>query len=288
MCDTCGCSDASNSSMRITDLGESKLVNSHQHDHAHPHGTDNGHDHGHDHPHQHGDETAVDLRPSRTIRVEQELLAKNDLVAARNRGWLEGRGILALNLMSSPGAGKTTLLERTLSDMAKEVRISVVEGDQETVRDAERIRAAGARAIQINTGSGCHLDAQMIFAALLRLSPPAHSVVMIENVGNLVCPALFDLGEAEKVVIISATEGEDKPLKYPHMFRAAGLMLLNKIDLIQHLDFDIDQCCEYARQVNPNIEIMLISARTGDGMDRWYRWLRAHVERLEADPAVPA
>ena len=169
-----------------------------------------------------------DHTASHIIRFEQNVLAKNDLMAERNREWFEGRGILALNLMSSPGAGKITLLERTLADLAKEVRLSVIEGDQETMRDAERIRRAGARAIQINTDSGCHLDAQMVSAALRKLALPAHSLVIIENVGNLVCPALFDLGEAEKVVIMSVTEGEDKPLKYPHMFRAAGVMLIGR------------------------------------------------------------
>ncbi len=224
---------------------------------------------------------------SRIVRFEQNVLAKNNLIAERNRGWFEGRGILALNLMSSPGAGKTTLLERMLADLSKEVWLSVIEGDQETARDAERIRRAGAQAIQINTGSGCHLDAQMISAALRKLAPPAHSLVMIENVGNLVCPALFDLGEAEKVVIMSVTEGEDKPLKYPHMFRAAGVMLVNKIDLIPHLEFDIERCCQFAREINPKLEIMRVSARTGDGLDAWYRWLRVRIEAfgVERRPA---
>jgi hydrogenase nickel incorporation protein HypB len=226
-----------------------------------------------------------DHTASHIIRFEQNVLAKNDLLAERNRGWFEGRGILALNLMSSPGAGKTTLLECTLADLAKEVRLSVIEGDQETVRDAERIRRAGARAIQINTGSGCHLDAQMVSAALRKLAPPAHSLVIIENVGNLVCPALFDLGEAEKVVIMSVTEGEDKPLKYPHMFRAAGLMLINKIDLIPHLEFDIERCSQFAREVNPKLEIMRVSARTREGLDPWYQWLRTRIEALGVESA---
>jgi hydrogenase nickel incorporation protein HypB len=272
MCDTCGCSD--DSAVSISDPADSVFAHEHAHKHAHGHQHSHGHDHGHD------------QSATRTIRLEQDLLAKNSLAAARNRGWFEGRGILALNLMSSPGAGKTTLLERTLAALSKEMRISVIEGDQETVRDAERIRAAGARTIQINTGSGCHLDAQMISAALPRLAPPTRSLMMIENVGNLVCPALFDLGEAEKVVIASTTEGEDKPLKYPHMFRAAGLMLLNKIDLIPHLDFDVDRCCEFARQVNPKLEILRVSARTGDGLDQWYQWLRVRIEELES--TVPA
>jgi hydrogenase nickel incorporation protein HypB len=303
MCDTCGCSD--DSSVRITDSGDTHSTHGHDHryahdgKHTHTH-ADGTHHHDHDHDHEHSDDHAHDHEhdshtqggdthpdnglngrsASRTIRFEQDLLAKNDLLAERNRGWFEERGILALNLMSSPGAGKTTLLERTLADLASQVQISVIEGDQETTRDAERIRAAGARAIQINTGSGCHLDAQMIAAAIRKLAPPAQSLMMIENVGNLVCPALFDLGEAEKVVIMSVTEGEDKPLKYPHMFRAAGLMLLNKTDLLAHVDFDAERCFRFAREVNPEIEILRISARTGEGLDRWYQWLRTRIEKL--------
>jgi hydrogenase nickel incorporation protein HypB len=286
MCDTCGCYD--DSSVRITDTAQISSAHGHEHEHSH------GHEHSHEHDHLHNHEghpreragaagtaAVVDNHDaSHVIRFEQNVLAKNDLVAERNRGWFEGRGILALNLMSSPGAGKTTLLERTLADLTKEVRLSVIEGDQETVRDAERIRRAGARAIQINTGSGCHLDAQMVSAALSRLAPPPHSVVIIENVGNLVCPALFDLGEAEKVVIMSVTEGEDKPLKYPHMFRAAGVMLINKIDLTPYVEFDVERCSQFARQVNPDLEIMRVSARTKDGLDPWYRWLRARIEEL--------
>lgn len=203
------------------------------------------------------------------------MLAKNDRLAERNRGWLAGRGIFALNLMSSPGAGKTTLLERTLRDLAGRLPISVIEGDQETTRDAERIRATGARVVQINTGSGCHLDADMLSRGLTQLDPPSHSVVFVENVGNLVCPSLFDLGERAKAVILSVTEGEDKPLKYPHMFRAAELMLLNKIDLLPHLTFDVERCLADARRVNPRIEILQVSATRGDGMDAWYDWLRA-------------
>jgi hydrogenase nickel incorporation protein HypB len=186
-----------------------------------------------------------------TVALQQAILAKNDRLAERNRGWLEGRGILALNLMSSPGAGKTTLLESTIRACGVRTPISVIEGDQATVVDAERIRATGCRVVQINTGTGCHLDAEMTAGALKQLSPPLNSVVVIENVGNLVCPALFDLGERSKVVILSVTEGEDKPLKYPYMFKVADLMLLNKIDLLPHVDFDAARCIGYARQINP-------------------------------------
>ncbi len=208
---------------------------------------------------------------------------KNDRLAEWVRGWLAGRGLTALNLVSSPGAGKTTLLERTISELGGEISLSVIEGDQQTLNDAERIRAAGCRVVQINTGAGCHLDAAMVARGLARLDPPRDSVVMIENVGNLVCPALFDLGELAKVVIISVTEGDDKPIKYPHMIRASQVMLLNKIDLLPYVQFDVDKCMAYARQVNPNIQIIPLSATRGDHMEDWYRWLRGRVAeyRLE-------
>ena len=214
---------------------------------------------------------------TRLVDLELEVLAKNDLLAARNRGWFEGRGILALNLMSSPGAGKTSLLERTIRDLSSELALSVIEGDQETLLDAERIRATGCRVVQINTGSGCHLDADMLARGLRSLDPPAQSVVFIENVGNLVCPALFDLGEHSKVVIMSVTEGDDKPLKYPHMFRAADVLLLNKLDLLPHVNFDVERCIGYARQINPDLEVLTVSATRGDELERWYDWLRQRV-----------
>ncbi|MGX7003183.1 hydrogenase nickel incorporation protein HypB [Caballeronia sp. KNU42] len=213
-----------------------------------------------------------------TIALEQDVLAKNQLLAEHNRGWLASRHITALNLVSSPGAGKTTLLERTIRDLQalrSTQSIEVIEGDQATLNDAERIRATGCHVVQINTGTGCHLDAGMVSRALAQLDPPARSWLMIENVGNLVCPALFDLGEHAKVVILSVTEGEDKPLKYPHMFRASRLMLLNKIDLLPHLRFDVERCLAYARQVNPAIEVLQVSAQTGAGMKAWYAWLEA-------------
>ncbi|MFM6071058.1 MAG: hydrogenase nickel incorporation protein HypB, partial [Dolichospermum sp.] len=174
----------------------------------------------------------------------------NNLLAAQNRGWFKGRNILALNLMSSPGAGKTTLLTRTINDLKDQLTISVIEGDQETTNDAEKIKSTGCKVVQINTGTGCHLDASMIEKGLQELNPPLNSVVMIENVGNLVCPALFDLGEAAKVVILSVTEGEDKPIKYPYMFRSSDIMILTKIDLLPYLNFDVQRCLEYAKQVN--------------------------------------
>jgi hydrogenase nickel incorporation protein HypB len=216
-------------------------------------------------------------RHSVSVTLEEDVLRKNNLLAAYNRTWLRDRGVLALNLVSSPGSGKTTLLERTIRDMIGAVRISVVEGDQETALDALRIRSAGGPVIQVNTGTGCHLEAQMLSDALRELDPPAHSLVMIENVGNLVCPALFDLGEKAKVVILSVTEGSEKPLKYPHMFRASSMMILNKIDLLPYVSFDVEACVAHARRVNPNIEVVQVSATTGAGLESWYAWLHARL-----------
>ena len=299
MCVTCGCSNTD--SVTITDAETGMQMpmmaqvgaghahehvdaqgrmhrHSHDSDHVHDHDHEHSHDHDHDHSHNHENAAVVHAKMhGKTIALEQQILAKNQLLAERNRGWLAGREILALNLVSSPGSGKTTLLERTIRDVGAELTISVIEGDQATVNDAERIRAAGARAIQINTGAGCHLEADMLGRALDELKPPPQSVVMIENVGNLVCPALFDLGERAKVVILSVTEGEDKPIKYPHMFKAAELMLLNKIDLLPHLRFDVARCVAYAHEVNPSIRVLQVSAQTGEGMDAWYGWLKAQV-----------
>jgi hydrogenase nickel incorporation protein HypB len=215
------------------------------------------HDHGHGH----------------TVTLEQKVLAHNDSLAAENRSWLTARGILTLNLMSSPGSGKTTLLERTIRSV--DLPFSVVEGDQETAFDADRIQATGCKVIQINTGSGCHLDASMLATALETLSPQDNSVVFIENVGNLVCPALFDLGETYRVVIMSVTEGEDKPLKYPHMFRTADTVILNKVDLLPYLDFSVDKFTDHVAQVNPRTTILELSATKGTGTADWYTWLRS-------------
>jgi hydrogenase nickel incorporation protein HypB len=232
------------------------------------------HRHGYSHEHHHGTATVTAKVHVNTIALEKEILGKNQLVAERNRGWLAGRNILALNLVSSPGSGKTTLLERTINDLKNEFEIGVIEGDQETVNDAERIRSTGCKAVQINTGTGCHLEAEMLARGLESLNPSPNSLLFIENVGNLVCPAMFDLGEKAKVAILSVTEGEDKPLKYPHMFKASEIMLLNKIDLLPYLNFDVEKCVAYAREVNPKIEILQVSATTGEGMAKWYDWLR--------------
>lgn len=213
------------------------------------------------------------------MALETRIFARNDALAAKNRAWFAGREILALNLVSSPGSGKTTLLERTIRDLKAELKLYVVEGDQATANDGERIRAAGAPAVQVNTGTGCHLEADMVARGLAELKPLPGSVVMIENVGNLVCPAMFDLGERAKVVILSVTEGEDKPLKYPHMFRAAEVMILNKTDLLPHVDFDVARAIANAREVNPEITVFQVSARSGDGLEVWYGWLRSEISK---------
>jgi hydrogenase nickel incorporation protein HypB len=247
----------------------------HDHAHDHDHGHDHDHDHDHDHGHEHGHDHAHGSHDQGTlVELEARVLAKNDALAARNRAWLAGREALALNLVSSPGAGKTTLLERTIRDLKGELPLYVLEGDQATTNDSERIRAAGAPVVQVNTGTGCHLEADMVARALTELKPMPGAAVLIENVGNLVCPALFDLGERAKVVILSVTEGEDKPLKYPHMFQAAELMILNKMDLLPHVDFDVARAIANALQVNPGIVVLRLSARSGEGLEAWYAWLR--------------
>jgi hydrogenase nickel incorporation protein HypB len=218
------------------------------------------------------------------LLLEEAVLGKNDRIAAENRAWLSSRRVLALNLVSSPGAGKTTLLERTIRELGGEVPIAVVEGDQETPLDADRIRATGCPALQINTGRGCHLDAAMLRDALRALDPAPGSLLLIENVGNLVCPALFDLGEHAKVLVASTPEGDEKPLKYPHMFRASALVLLNKVDLSPHLGFDADRFEANARAVHPGVEVLPISARQGGGLAAWYAWIRAQASELRRGP----
>jgi hydrogenase nickel incorporation protein HypB len=296
MCMTCGCSDPQDVRYTMASAhSHGPDGHSHDHDHVHPHDHAHTHDHDHTHPDDHGhahdhDHTpAADPRAAlhaglhgRTIALEQDILAKNQILAERNRGWFEGREVLAVNLMSSPGSGKTTLLERTIRALCDDTRIYVVEGDQATSNDAERIRATGCPAIQVNTGTGCHLDANMLVSGLRQLKPTRGSLVLIENVGNLVCPALFDLGERAKVVVVSVTEGEDKPAKYPHMFRACRLMLINKIDLLTHVRFNVDRCIAYAREVNPDIEVLLVSAETGEGIEEWCQWLRNERGLLDA------
>ncbi|PKO83362.1 MAG: hydrogenase accessory protein HypB [Betaproteobacteria bacterium HGW-Betaproteobacteria-11] len=284
MCTTCGCN-----------AGEVKLDGQTVHDHAGSDGRVYRHAHAdahdHSHPHPHGllhlgrGEThahAPGLSPARVVRIERDILARNNGHAAENRGLLQARGILGLNLVSSPGSGKTTLLVRTLRALPAHTPVAVIEGDQQTANDAERIRATGTPAIQINTGKGCHLDAQMVGQALQRLVLPEGGLLFIENVGNLVCPAAFDLGEAAKVVILSVTEGEDKPLKYPDMFRAARLLLLNKCDLLPHLDFDVALAIENALRINPELAIIRVSAVSGEGLDDWLGWLARERASLTA------
>lgn len=277
MCSVCGCGD-----------GETRIEADPAVQPRHSHGRANGHHHHH----APGDRLNFGAGPasvhvpgmsqSRIVRMERDILSKNDAYAARNRARLVADGILALNLVSSPGAGKTTLLVATIEALGGAMPIAVIEGDQETANDAERIREAGAPAVQINTGRGCHLDAHMIGHALDRLAPEPAGILFIENVGNLVCPAAFDLGENHKVAILSVTEGEDKPLKYPDMFAAADVMVLGKVDLLPYLDFDAERCVEYARRINPEIEVLRLSAKTGEGMDAWIAWIgRASARAVE-------
>lgn len=244
-------------------------VHVHEHDHhgEHGHGTAHDHDHGHSHSH------------SIEIKIEQDILQKNKLLAERNRGYFEAKNILAINLVSSPGSGKTSLLERTIKEKKTEFNLFIVEGDQQTMNDAQRIQNAGAPAIQINTGQGCHLDADMVNRAVKALEVKDNSVLFIENVGNLVCPAMFDLGESNRVVVISVTEGEDKPVKYPEMFRTSDLCIINKIDLLPYLDFDVQKLRNYASQVNHHLKFIEVSVKTGEGMDKWYEWLKNNLTK---------
>jgi hydrogenase nickel incorporation protein HypB len=267
MCITCGCSH-----------GETKIEGK-----AHAHHYIHGRKHaGHEHAH---------AAAGRLVQVEQDILAKNNQYAAANRRHFAAHGIFALNLVSSPGSGKTTLLTRTIEGLKGKHQIAVIEGDQQTSLDAERIRATGVAAVQINTGKGCHLDAHMVGHALEQLGPADNSLLLIENVGNLVCPAAFDLGEAHKVAILSVTEGEDKPLKYPDMFAAADVMLLNKVDLLPHLDFNVPLAIEYARRVNPEIRVILTSASSGEGIAEWLAWIgtdmQSRLAQMRETSSVP-
>mgnify|MGYP006273860871 FL=1 len=305
MCVTCGCSDGAQTTYTLPGQQHTHAPDHHSHSHVledgtvitHSHTTD-GHTHSHSstkhhHPPAHHSPSHSSLPTTHypphppssahahaqahgtTITLEQNLLAKNDLIADQNREWLQERNITALNLVSSPGAGKTTLLVKTIEDLKDEIPIAVIEGDQETTNDAERIAATNCPTIQVNTGTGCHLEAAMIERGLHSLNPPERSLVLIENVGNLVCPALFDLGEKAKVAMLSVTEGDDKPIKYPHMFRASQAMVLTKIDLLPYVNFDVQRCVDYALQVNPHLHIFQLSATTGEGVSDWYGWLKS-------------
>ena len=299
MCTVCGCEAGE------TKVGSEVHEDSHEHTHAHEDGSEHSHAHthvgehaheqGHEHHHhEHGIAADLDygtgparahapgLSQSRMVQIEQDILGKNNAYAAANRQWFDERGILALNLVSSPGSGKTAVLVRTIELLKVKVAISVVEGDQQTSNDAERIRATGVTALQINTGKGCHLDGHMVGHALERLKPADESLFLIENVGNLVCPAAFDLGEQHKVAILSVTEGEDKPLKYPDMFRAADVLLLNKCDLLPYLEFDADLAEANARRVNPKLTIFRVSATNGAGLPAWVAWIEAGLQAQRA------
>ncbi|WP_420879319.1 hydrogenase nickel incorporation protein HypB [Rhodococcus sp. (in: high G+C Gram-positive bacteria)] len=271
MCATCGCGKLDEPAG--TRISAPAGAVAHEHAHPHEHGHDHDHGHEHEHGHGHGHAHGHDHAPTETVTLEQKILAKNDRLAQSNREWLTTRGIAALNLMSSPGSGKTTLLERTVRELQTTCPVAVIEGDQETLLDADRIEATGCAVVQVNTGSGCHLDAEMMRGALDVLGPADDSLVFVENVGNLVCPALFDLGEQGKVVLISVTEGDDKPLKYPHIFAVADLVIVNKIDLLPYVDFDPDVCERNARSVNPDVRVINLSATSGEGLERWYGWV---------------
>jgi hydrogenase nickel incorporation protein HypB len=265
MCSTCGCGQDENGPVIlkpgefVTSEGNS-LVHDHHHEHSHDHG------HHHHHDHSHGSEKTI-------LEIEQEILSENQMLAQRNRGFFEAKKITAFNLVSSPGSGKTTLLESTLNDLKDKIEFSVIEGDQQTMNDANRIDALNIPVVQVNTGKGCHLDSTMVYNAFNKLDLKDKSVLMIENVGNLVCPALFDLGENYRVVIISTTEGDDKPIKYPDMFEHSHVCLINKIDLLPYVNFDVEKAKDYARRINPNLVFFEVSATSGEGMEDWYKWL---------------
>jgi len=258
MCGVCGCGNEDGKTT-IT-----KPNQNHQHDHSHEH----HHDHSNDHHHH---KTVIDL--------ERDILQQNNIDAARNRGFFEAKNIFALNLVSSPGSGKTSILERTLKDLKSEKDFYVIEGDQQTLNDANRIDALNIPVVQVNTGKGCHLESDMIYNAVKQLNPKEDSILMIENVGNLVCPSMFDLGENKRVVIISITEGEDKPIKYPDMFHTADICIINKMDLLPYLNFDVEKLKDYALQVNHHLEFFEVSATTGEGMEQWYEWLKNQITK---------
>ena len=302
MCTVCGCSE-----------GEVKIEGSHHHHHddhhshthdhsherEHSHEHESSHQHSHEHDHEHQDSKSIEvngdnmhfgkgpahahvagLSQSRMVQIEQDILGKNDMYAAQNRARFEKQSLFVLNLVSSPGSGKTTLLTETIQQIKDHYSVAVIEGDQQTANDADRIRETGVKAVQVNTGKGCHLDAHMVGHAMENFADMTGGMLFIENVGNLVCPAAFDLGEASKVAILSVTEGEDKPLKYPDMFHASDLMILNKTDLLPYLDFDVERCIEYAKQVNPDIKVIQLSARSGEGMKEWIDWLIEHRKEM--------
>jgi len=282
MCGTCGCGSEENG-VTIQNPKDVKTHKHHHHHHedGHTHSHEHTHDehhHDHDHSHSHDHEPShshADKHHHKTvIDLEQDILQHNDLMAARNKGYFEAKNIFALNLVSSPGSGKTSILERTLIDLKNEKSFYVIEGDQQTLNDANRIDALDIPVIQINTGKGCHLESDMVYEAVKKLNIKDNAILMIENVGNLVCPSMFNLGENKRVVIISTTEGEDKPIKYPDMFHTSDICIINKIDLLPYLNIDIEKLKAYALQVNPKLKFFEVSATTGEGMEAWYEWLK--------------
>jgi hydrogenase nickel incorporation protein HypB len=272
MCGTCGCGTGENG----VSIQNPKEVKAHEHSHDHHHdGHSHSHDHSHDHHHHDHDHShSHDHQHKTVIELEQDILQNNEVMAARNKGYFEAKNIFALNLVSSPGSGKTSILERTLADLKEDMPFYVIEGDQQTLNDANRIDALDIPVIQINTGKGCHLESDMVYDAVKQLNIKDDSILMIENVGNLVCPSMFNLGESKRVVIISTTEGEDKPIKYPDMFHTSDICIINKIDLLPYVNINIDKLKEYALQVNPNLQFFEVSATTGEGMKEWYKWLK--------------
>ena len=275
MCGTCGCG-SENNGPTILKPGEHKHSHEEHHHHdEHSHSHDDHHHHhhdGHSHTHSH-----IHDHKHKVLEIEQDILNNNAVLAARNRGYFEAKHIFALNLVSSPGSGKTSILERTLADLNMEMSFYVIEGDQQTMNDANRIDALNIPVVQINTGKGCHLESDMVYEAVKKLEMKDHSVLMIENVGNLVCPSMFDLGESKRVVIISTTEGEDKPIKYPDMFHTADVCIINKIDLLPYVNIDIQKLKNYALQVNPHLQFFEVSATKGVGMETWYKWLKENL-----------
>ena len=272
MCGTCGCGSGEDG---VTILKPSEH---HHHHHGHSHDHHHDHAHAHEHGHSHSHEHTIESHRRKVLKVEQDILQGNEIMAAKNRGYFEARDIVALNLVSSPGSGKTALLERTLKDLKDVIPFYVIEGDQQTLNDANRIAALDVPVIQINTGKGCHLESDMVYDAVKKLNMKDHSVLMIENVGNLVCPSMFNLGEDKRIVIISTTEGADKPIKYPDMFHTADVCIINKIDLLPYLNIDLNEIKRYALQVNPNLVFFELSATTGEGIETWYSWLKENIK----------
>lgn len=285
MCETCGCGDEGPAKISMPgEQQEHTHTHSHgDHQHSHSHGHDHGHEHDHHHDHDHNHDHHHDHdhhSHTQEIRVETDVLQQNNLLAQRNRGYFEAKHIFSLNMVSSPGSGKTSLLERTLKERGDRIKFFVIEGDQQTMNDANRIAALNFPVVQVNTGNGCHLDAEMVHRAVQKLQVEDHSCLVIENVGNLVCPSMFDLGENARVVVISVTEGEDKPLKYFNMFHSADLCIINKTDLLPYVDFNVQKAKEYASQVNHHLEFIECSVKTGEGMNEWYAWLEKKLARV--------